>query len=303
MCSHRVPFSAFPQYVIEKNKHTSIQPTTHTFAINSKHLYANTITSINSSAWTCCSCNCRGWSAANRANRTETKQTLNSHKLTFGYVFFAGPISTADSYPDDEDNAIIDVEEDYKIPITSIPTSAAPTTTTTAGRRGSKHSTLATAAAAPVSPSGSSDEERLSPDSVQVNLVRELNRIVAAECRFVDLCSTSIFVPIYVSSADTTGAARLLQLRRPETDPVPSGDQRFVGEIPRPRHRNDHHENRTVSDRGKVRIIFAKRNTMIPLNPFPAVASLHSYPFPDRTLDYTNRTCVRFYMAHYASLH
>lgn len=95
----------------------------------------------------------------------------------------AGPISTTDSYPDDEDNAIIDVEEDYKIPISSISTASSTTTTTTGGsstsssggggggggRRGSKASSLA----APVSPSGSSDEERLSPDSVQVNMPKD----------------------------------------------------------------------------------------------------------------------------------
>lgn len=72
-----------------------------------------------------------------------------------------GPIST-DSFQDDEDNAIIDVEEDYKIPISNIST----------GRRSSKSSI-----AAPISPAASSDDERLSPDSVQVNIneMREIS--------------------------------------------------------------------------------------------------------------------------------
>lgn len=107
-----------------------------------------------------------------------TQLQLSRQLLTIGSFVRSGPISTTDSYPDDEDNAIIDVEEDYKIPISSISTGSSTTTTTGGssstsssgggggGRRGSKASSLA----APVSPSGSSDEERLSPDSVQVNM-------------------------------------------------------------------------------------------------------------------------------------
>lgn len=107
------------------------------------------------------------------------------HRLEFINVFFltccdyTGPLSTSDSYQDDEDNAIIDVEEDYKIPIATLAASIVEATPRrgNAGndgnggaisRRGNSKSSSSSSLAAPVSPNGSSDEERLSPDSVQV---------------------------------------------------------------------------------------------------------------------------------------
>lgn len=96
-------------------------------------------------------------------------------------IHTTGPLSTADSFPDDEDNAIIDVEEDYKIPIANIAASIVEATPRrgNAGndgnggnitRRGNSKSSSTSSLAAPVSPNGSSDEERLSPDSVQVKV-------------------------------------------------------------------------------------------------------------------------------------
>lgn len=69
----------------------------------------------------------------------------------------------------------------------------------------------------------------------------------------------SLTFPCFCLTA-TTWIAGLVQLRRAATGAVSSGDERAVGQIPRPRNRNDHHENRTVSANNSVRIIIPVMN-------------------------------------------
>lgn len=102
-------------------------------------------------------------------------------------IFFKGPLSIGNGYQDDiddidddDENAIIDVE-DYKIPAISINTAIPSTQTSTSISNQNSNGSTSTSQtknrigrptksslSSPVSSSTASDDERLSPDSVKV---------------------------------------------------------------------------------------------------------------------------------------
>lgn len=97
------------------------------------------------------------------------KLTIN---LIYLFLFSSrtqlGPISI-DSYQEDDDNAIIDVEEDYKTPIITNNRIGRPT-----------KSSLSS----PVS-STASDDDRLSPDVVQVRITKLVKKIIKIKPKIV----------------------------------------------------------------------------------------------------------------------